>query len=234
MARGLRESALWVFGALALILFVALASYDRADPAFSSTGQEGPVTNLIGPFGAWLSDLFFVLFGGPSYLFPVMLGFAGWAIYQERRSPEPLDRRSLGLRGAGFALALATSCGLATLHFSGGSLPNTAGGVLGALVGDGLASMLSFLGATLLLLAVWLGSVSLFTGVSYRKMWPALSTEMIRFSGSVSRTTLVSLGKSTLMDVVTTGMVIRKMISSTSITSTSGVVLMVPMISSSS
>jgi len=167
VARGLRESALWVFGALALILFVALASYDRADPAFSSTGQEGPVTNLIGPFGAWLSDLFFVLFGGPSYLFPVMLGFAGWAIYQERRSPEPLDRRSLGLRGAGFALALATSCGLATLHFSGGSLPNTAGGVLGALVGDGLASMLSFLGATLLLLAIWLGSVSLFTGVSW-------------------------------------------------------------------
>ena len=44
VARGLRESALWVFGALALILFVALASYDRADPAFSSTGQEGPVT----------------------------------------------------------------------------------------------------------------------------------------------------------------------------------------------
>jgi len=167
VARGLRESALWVFGALALILFVALASYDRADPAFSSTGQEGPVTNLIGPFGAWLSDLFFVLFGGPSYLFPVMLGFAGWALYQERGSKEPLDRRALGLRGAGFALALATSCGLATLHFSGSSLPNTAGGVLGALVGDGLAAVLSFLGATLLLLALWLGSVSLFTGVSW-------------------------------------------------------------------
>jgi S-DNA-T family DNA segregation ATPase FtsK/SpoIIIE len=167
VARGLRESALWIFGALALILFVALASYDRADPAFSSTGQEGPVTNLIGPFGAWLSDLFFVLFGGPAYLFPVMLGFAGWALYQERRGQEPIDRRTLGLRGAGFALALAASCGLATLHFSGGALPNTAGGVLGALVGDGLASALSFLGATLLLLAVWLGSVSLFTGVSW-------------------------------------------------------------------
>jgi S-DNA-T family DNA segregation ATPase FtsK/SpoIIIE len=167
VARGLRESALWIFGALALILFVALASYDRADPAFSSTGQEGPVTNLIGPFGAWLSDLFFVLFGGPAYLFPVMLGFAGWALYQERGSKEPIDRRTLGLRGAGFALALATSCGLATLHFAGGALPNTAGGVLGALVGDGLASVLSFLGATLLLLAIWLGSVSLFTGVSW-------------------------------------------------------------------
>jgi hypothetical protein len=41
VARGLRESALWLFGALALILFAALVSYDRADPAFSSTGQPG-------------------------------------------------------------------------------------------------------------------------------------------------------------------------------------------------
>jgi S-DNA-T family DNA segregation ATPase FtsK/SpoIIIE len=167
VTRGLRESALWIFGALALILFVALASYDRADPAFSSTGQQGPVTNLIGPFGAWLSDLFFVLFGGPAYLFPLMLGYAGWVLYRERAGLGALDRRSMGFRGLGFALALASSCGLATLHFSPGTLPNTAGGVVGTLTGDGLASALSFLGATLLLLAVWLASVSLCTGVSW-------------------------------------------------------------------
>jgi S-DNA-T family DNA segregation ATPase FtsK/SpoIIIE len=93
VARGLRESALWVFGALAVILFVALASYDPADPAFSSTGQQGPVVNLIGPFGAWLADLFFVLFGGPAYLFPLMLAFAGWSVYRDRGSHEPVDRR---------------------------------------------------------------------------------------------------------------------------------------------
>jgi len=167
IARGLRESALWIFGALALILFVALASYDPSDAAFSSTGQQGPVANLIGPIGAWLSDLFFVLFGAPAYLFPVMLAGAGWALYRDRGDRQPSSRRSLGLRGLGFALALATSCGLATLHYAGGSLPSSAGGVLGALVGDGLASVMSFLGATLLLLAVWLASVSLFTGISW-------------------------------------------------------------------
>jgi S-DNA-T family DNA segregation ATPase FtsK/SpoIIIE len=167
VARGLRESALWIFGALALILFVALASYDRTDPAFSSTGQSGPVTNLIGPFGAWLSDLFFLLFGAPSFLFPVLLGVAGWALFQDRRNPEPMDKRTMAIRAGGFVLALATSCGLATLHFSGAGYPNTAGGVLGALIGDGLASSMSFLGATLLLLALWLGSVSLFTGISW-------------------------------------------------------------------
>ena len=167
VARGLRESALWIFGALGLILFVALASYDRADPAFSSTGQPGPVTNLIGPFGAWLSDLFFVLFGLPAYLFPVLLGYAGWSIFQDRRSDEPVNRRTLGLRSLGFVLALASSCGLATLHFSDGAFPNSAGGLLGVLVGEGLAHALRFLGASLLLLAVWLGSVSLFSGISW-------------------------------------------------------------------
>jgi S-DNA-T family DNA segregation ATPase FtsK/SpoIIIE len=35
------------------------------------------------------------------------------------------------------------------------------------MLGDGIAAAMSFLGATLLLLAVWLGSVSLFTGVSW-------------------------------------------------------------------
>jgi S-DNA-T family DNA segregation ATPase FtsK/SpoIIIE len=167
VSRGLREGALWIFGALALILFVALASYDPGDPAFSSTGQPGPVTNLIGPFGAWLADLFFVLFGSPAFLFPVMLGFAGWSLYQDRQSHEPMDRRTLTLRGLGFVLALASSCGLATLHFSPSGWPNTAGGVLGALVGEGLVAAMGFLGATLLLLAVWLASVSLFTGVSW-------------------------------------------------------------------
>ena len=167
IARGLRESALWIFGALALILFVALASHDPSDAAFSSTGQHGPVENLIGPVGAWLSDLFFVLFGAPAYLFPVLLAVAGWSLYRAQGDRQPASRRSLGLRGLGFALALATSCGLATLHYASGSLPSTAGGVLGALVGDGLASVMSFLGATLLLLAVWLASVSLFTGVSW-------------------------------------------------------------------
>jgi S-DNA-T family DNA segregation ATPase FtsK/SpoIIIE len=167
VARGLRESALWVFGALALILLVALASYDRTDPSFSSTGQSGPVTNLIGPFGAWLSDLFFVLFGAPAYFFPIILGFAGWRLFQDRRSAEPIDRKTSAVRGAGFVLALASSCGLATLHFQAGSLPYTAGGQIGSLVGEGLAGALSLLGATLLLLAVWLASVSLCTGISW-------------------------------------------------------------------
>ena len=52
VVRSLRESALWVFGALALLLLIALASYDRNDPSFVTTGEPGPVNNLIGSVGA--------------------------------------------------------------------------------------------------------------------------------------------------------------------------------------
>src|SRR5579864_183070 len=60
------------------------------------------------------------------------------------------------------------------------------------------------------------------------------STEITMFSGFVSRTSLRSFGNCTGIELRTTGTVIRKMISSTIITSTSGVVLMVAIGSSSS
>src|SRR6476659_8116902 len=65
-------------------------------------------------------------------------------------------------------------------------------------------------------------------------MSPSLLTEMSMFSGLVWRAMLVSLGNTTGMVCVTTGIVIRKMMRSTSITSTSGVVLMAETTSSSS
>src|SRR5665213_765206 len=61
-----------------------------------------------------------------------------------------------------------------------------------------------------------------------------MSTEIVMFSGLVSRTSLRSFGNCTGTELRTTGTVIRKMIKSTIITSTSGVVLMVEIGSSSS
>ncbi len=167
LMRVMREAALWVFGAVAIIGFIALGTYHPGDPGFTSTGDAATVSNRIGSAGAWFADLAFLLFGRPAFLFPVMIAFAGWLVFRERRNPQPLDRRVLAARFGGFVLTLATSCGLATLHFSEALLPETAGGVAGQLVGFGLESGLGLLGATLLLLALWLAGVSLFTGVSW-------------------------------------------------------------------
>ncbi len=167
VVRSLREGALWVFGALAFIVFAALATYDRNDPSFATTGEPGPLSNAIGPLGAHLAGLLVLLFGAPAFLFPIMIGFAGWLIYQDRSKSDAPSRATMAFRGIGFLLTLATSCGLASLHFTIDSYPSSAGGVLGSLVGEGLESGLSFLGATLLLLALWLAGVSLFVGLSW-------------------------------------------------------------------
>jgi len=156
-----------VFGAFALIMLVALITYDRRDAGFSGTGDGSGIHNLIGAAGAWFADVAFSLFGKPAFLFPVMVMLGGCLIFSAREVPGPLDRMLLGARFSGFLLTLATSCGLATLHFSSGFMPQTAGGAFGELVGISLGAILGQLGATVLLLALWLAAVSLFTGLSW-------------------------------------------------------------------
>jgi S-DNA-T family DNA segregation ATPase FtsK/SpoIIIE len=166
LTRSVRESALWVFGAVSLIMLLALMTYHADDPGFSHTGS-GTLHNQIGTTGAWFADVAFYLFGLPAYLFPAMMMAMGWMLFSARLLEGPLNRTVMVFRASGFVLALLTSCGLATLHFHDQNLRETVGGVLGQMVGLGLASALGLLGATLLMLALWLASISLFTGISW-------------------------------------------------------------------
>ena len=122
VSRGLRESAVLAIGV------------DRAGdagragcrttatiPAFSSTGGgDHAVGNRIGPFGAWLRDILFFLFGRPAYLFPLMLGVACFVMFRQRDDEEGRTRANTAVRIGGFTLMLFASCGLATLHWSAG------------------------------------------------------------------------------------------------------------------
>jgi DNA segregation ATPase FtsK/SpoIIIE, S-DNA-T family len=168
VARGLRESALIAIGVVALVLFVALATYSPDDPGFSFTGTSSVVHNRIGPIGAWLADVLFFLFGRPAFLFPVMLGAACWFLFRRvKGEPGSGSRMNTAVRIFGFLLVLFASCGLTTLHWDPGALRQTAGGVVGSLIGRGLASGLDFLGATLLLIAAWMAGLSLAFHVSW-------------------------------------------------------------------
>ncbi len=166
-ARALREAAFWLLAALALVLLIALSSYDASDRSFSYTGEPGQVGNLIGPLGAWIADVLFTLFGWPAFLFPVAIAFSAWIGLKRAPNDPGQGRSTIALRVIGLVIALATSCGLAALHFSGGSLHTGGGGVLGSLVGGNLAGIASLLGATLVLLALWFAGVQLYTGVSW-------------------------------------------------------------------
>jgi S-DNA-T family DNA segregation ATPase FtsK/SpoIIIE len=186
VTRTVREAALWVLGAIALIMLLALLTYDPRDPGFSHTGDGGALHNRIGAGGAWFADFAYYLCGVPAFLFPALMMLAGWLVFSERTNPGPLQKKVMVTRFGGFVITLLTSCGLATLHFVNQEMRESAGGVLGEMVGSGLQGALGLLGATLLLLALWLAAVSLFTGVSWLAAmdrighWVLCSGEAIR------------------------------------------------------
>ncbi len=163
----LREGALWVFGSLALILWVALFTYDPADPGFMQASGSGEVNNAIGTVGALIADLLFNFFGRPAYLFTVMVFYLGWMIFREQKTLEPLTKADYALRISGFLGTLITSCGLATLHFSPLGFRETAGGIIGQIVGGGMESLMKLLGASTFLFFLWIASVSVFLGISW-------------------------------------------------------------------
>ncbi len=163
----LREGALVVFGVLAMILWYALFTYDMADPGFSQVTSTGNVNNGVGHVGALAADLLFNFFGRPAYLFTVMVVYLGWMLYREQKTQQILTRMDYTLRLSGFVATLVTSCALATLHFSPAGFNETAGGIMGRIVGLRLEAVMKLLGASTLLFVIWVASLSLFLGISW-------------------------------------------------------------------
>jgi len=169
MIRGLREGALIIFGTTALYLLVSLVSYTAQDPGWSHSESTASIANSGGVLGAWFADVFLLLFGYLAYLVPVGVAYLGWLLFTGRKQPEAaFDLRHGALRLAGFLLTLGAGAGLAKLHFADfAHLPEGPGGVLGDVVGSGLVSMVSLLGGTLFLLALFLTGVTLLTSLSW-------------------------------------------------------------------
>ena len=189
LSRGLREGALLIFGFVALYFLIALGSYQPSDPGWSNSGSlDGHLANLGGPTGAWLADVFLSLFGYLAYLFPLMVAFAGFRIYQN--DPEngakdsSFDMRAFMLRSGGFVLTLIAGCGLASMHDNTvvSLMPVNAGGILGDLVGKQMEAAFSLLGATLLLLALFFSGLTLFINFSWLKLMDVTGAITLRLT----------------------------------------------------
>jgi S-DNA-T family DNA segregation ATPase FtsK/SpoIIIE len=174
LRRTLREGALWLLLGAALVLLVALLTHDPGDPSWS-TESSAPVRNLIGPVGAWTAGLLFAGFGRPVFLFPFLLAWIAWRIYRgleqgggEAARP-PRSRLAQVLIGGAFLLTLLSASALAALHAdpSPGTLPDGPGGILGVAFGGGMESGFGFIGATVLLLVLFLGAMTVATGISW-------------------------------------------------------------------
>ena len=66
-----------VLGASALLLLVALLSYDPHDSSANMNPPNNPLHNLGGPIGAWVSFMLFRVFGIGAFMIPVLLAMFG-------------------------------------------------------------------------------------------------------------------------------------------------------------
>ncbi|MCI0387533.1 MAG: DNA translocase FtsK [Acidobacteria bacterium] len=62
---------------IALVIFLALISYDSSDPSLNSVGGNARTRNWIGPMGAKLADALYQAFGIAALIVPVMLYIIG-------------------------------------------------------------------------------------------------------------------------------------------------------------
>lgn len=170
----LREGAFIALVAVFVYLTLALASYDPADPGWSRSGDGLGVSNAGGPVGAWLADVMYALFGVMAWLFPTLILFRAWRLFRDRYLATGLDGVLMALRMTGFLLIMISSTGLAALSGQGSDLPFGAGGIIGSTCGEAAVEALSLVGSRLVLLAVFLFGITVFTDLSWLKLMDAL------------------------------------------------------------
>ncbi len=165
----LRESRWLLLAAGAAYFAMALYGYDPADPSWSHSATGALTGNPAGALGAHLADLLFYLFGFSAWWLVVFMLQRVWAGYRDLRPDSVFCKRTFWVSVAGFAVLLLASSALEAirLYTLQVALPLAPGGMIGAVLGDALTSLLGFTGATLLLLALIATGFSVFSGLSW-------------------------------------------------------------------
>lgn len=173
---GLLREARWiVFAALAAWLGLVLASWNPSDPAWSHSVHAAATLNRGGTLGAHIADFLLFLFGYSAWLLVVLLaqrvvvGFYRLTnILLPKAQTEVLPRVHWEV-GVGFFLMFVGVMGTEALQLTqfGSALPAGAGGQLGKLLAQLMASSLGTTGCTLLLLVFAAVGASLFFGFSW-------------------------------------------------------------------
>ncbi|KAA0011272.1 DNA translocase FtsK [Billgrantia pellis] len=177
-----REGAIILLLAACVFLLLALFSYQPSDPGWSHRGPETEVANWMGPFGAWLADMLYSLFGASALWWPGMLGFAGWWLIRTRKVRIEWDATAVAVRLGGLVLLLLGTTTLGALHFyhPDSVLPYASGGILGEGLVGALVPLVESGGTGLLAVAAMLCGFPLFTGQSWLAVMDELGHRFLR------------------------------------------------------
>ena len=153
-----------VWLALGIFLLVCLGSYSSDDPSFNNNLDPARINNLIGVFGAHLSDLLYQAFGLTALLWPLGCLHLAWRWLKFR------EVHLRPTRLVAFFLLQITLGGLLALKLSAvplfGSQINEAGGAFGRVLVQLLSRYLNISGAAIVLIVFFLVSLILSTRFS--------------------------------------------------------------------
>ncbi|QLC72390.1 DNA translocase FtsK 4TM domain-containing protein [Pseudomonas sp. LPB0260] len=167
----LKEGALIALGALCLYLWMALLTYDAADPGWTHTSNVEQVQNAAGRAGAWFADILFMALGYFAYLFPLLLGVKTLQVFRARHQPWQWSGWLFSWRLIGLVFLVLSGAALAYIHFNAGaSMPASAGGALGESLGQLAVNALNVQGSTLMFIALFLFGLTVFTDLSWFKV----------------------------------------------------------------
>jgi S-DNA-T family DNA segregation ATPase FtsK/SpoIIIE len=172
--------------ALALMLLISLATYDPRDPAFwFKAGDQGAVVrNFIGPFGAFLAELFLgQLFGIAALVLPIALTLFGWKLFWCRPVEAPYTKLT-GLALLVLSLTALLALTVGTIVMEG--QPVGAGGAAGELLRELLAASFGRAGAYIVVCTTLIVAVILATQFSFSSMLHAIWARLAARAAAVA------------------------------------------------
>jgi S-DNA-T family DNA segregation ATPase FtsK/SpoIIIE len=188
-----------LFSLMALAVWlITLLSHHPADPAWSTTGSRDLPSNWLGQTGALISDISLFFLGRSVWMLFLALALAwlrllrGWAharqstdISPSAQLPKPTWAQRLWRSRTAWCIALflllLACCVLEWSRFydlNPASLPNGAGGVLGALIGPVALRWLGFTGSAVIAIMMLLGCMAWVFRFSWLRVAESLGTRI--------------------------------------------------------
>ena len=170
---GLLREAKWLaLVAAAGYLLLILLTHHATDPGWSRSATAAVVQNAGGRVGALLSDLLLSMFGWSAFWWVALFIYSVIHGYRRIENSGKIEVQPLLISMAGFGLLLVASAALEHLRMSsyGLGLPQSAGGIIGTVLGKLSRNLLELTGATLLVLATAAVGFSLFISVSWLRI----------------------------------------------------------------
>lgn len=185
LRKALQEAGILLLLLVALMLLMALFSFNPNDPGWNGTTLHPP-TNLMGLSGSWLADMLFSLTGLAAWLFPLALIHLTIQLFRRPWEKPDWDPFIPSLRFFGFVLLLIGVAATAAGHTVASYLPYGAGGILGESLANLANPLLGQLGASLIFISCVVAGLSLITGWSWLVMMDEIGNFLVNQTQKVT------------------------------------------------